>query len=176
MIATMTFQSVISPPGGVWQADTLDDGYECTKYGFCEAGTAVLGYAQTPDYMKFIFFNTSSFFSSLCVVLVIISGFPLDNKAIMWILTFFMVSAVSCMLLTYMWALGLASPNHIYYRIRPLGYLLVYTWIFLLVLICLLQIIRFIFWVRSKPKRTTLTTTQGSESTTTTQSDAGSGT
>ncbi|KAK7396468.1 hypothetical protein VNO78_17501 [Psophocarpus tetragonolobus] len=66
--ATMTFQSVISPPGGVWQGDTTHDGLACTQYGFCEAGTAVLGYAWPPAFLKFIFFNSCSFFSSLCHV------------------------------------------------------------------------------------------------------------
>ncbi|XP_061341454.1 ankyrin repeat-containing protein BDA1-like [Gastrolobium bilobum] len=150
VIATMTFQSVISPPGGVWQADTTTDGFACIEYGFCEAGTAVLGYAQSPDFLKFIFFNSASFFSSLCVLLILISGFPLDNKAIMWILAVLMIAAVTCMLLTYMWALGLASPEHIYYKIRGLGYILVGTWSFLLVAVALIQTFRIVFWARSR--------------------------
>ncbi|KAK7284201.1 hypothetical protein RJT34_18943 [Clitoria ternatea] len=150
VIATMTFQSVISPPGGVWQADTTDGGLACPDYGFCEAGTAVVGYVWSPDFMKFILFNSASFFSSLCVVLVLISGFPLDNKVIMWVLAVLMVAAASCMLFTYMWALGLVSPNHIYYRIRKLGYILVGTWILLLVIVFFIQITRIVFWARSR--------------------------
>ncbi|KAK7284200.1 hypothetical protein RJT34_18942 [Clitoria ternatea] len=152
VIATMTFQSVISPPGGVWQADTIDGGYSCTNYGFCEAGTVVLGYAQYPDFLKFVFFNSASFFSSLCVLLVLISGFPLESKVTMSILASLMIVAASCMLLTYMWALGLVSPNHIYYRIRKLGYILVGTWAFLLGLVGLFQTTRMVFWVRSRRK------------------------
>ncbi|KAJ1387230.1 PGG domain [Sesbania bispinosa] len=44
VIATMTFQSVLSPPGGVWQEDTLEGTHACTDYGICEAGTAVVGH------------------------------------------------------------------------------------------------------------------------------------
>lgn len=127
MIATMTFQSVISPQGGVWQADTKEGSYACTDYGFCEAGTAVVGYVWSPDFFKFVFFNSASFvFASLCVVLVLLSGFPLGNKVIMRVLAVLMIVAVTFMLLTYMmWALGLVSPNHIYYRTRKLGYVMV---------------------------------------------------
>ncbi|TKY62271.1 Ankyrin repeat-containing protein [Spatholobus suberectus] len=153
VIATMTFQSVISPPGGVWQGDTTQDGFTCPDYGFCEAGTAVVGYAWSPDFLKFVFFNSSSFFSSLCVMLVLMSGFPLENKVVMWILAVLMIVAASCMLLTYMWALGLVSPNHIYYRIRKLGYLLVGTWAMLLGLVCLVQTSRIVFWARSRLRR-----------------------
>lgn len=150
VIATMTFQSVISPPGGVWQEDTTKGGYACPDYGFCEAGTAVVGYVWSPDYLKFIFFNSASFFASLCVLLVLVSGFPLHNKFIVWVLAVLMIVAITCMLLTYMWALGLVSPNHIFYRIRDLGFILVGIWSFLLFVVCLIQIARIVFWVRSK--------------------------
>lgn len=155
VIATMTFQSVISPPGGVWQGDTTEDGFTCPDYGFCQAGTAVVGYAWSPDFMKFIFFNSSSFFSSLCVMLLLMSGFPLENRVVMWILAILMIAAASCMLLTYMWALGLVSPNHIYYRIRKLGYLLVGTWSLLLALVAFVQLGRIAFWVKSRRKKST---------------------
>jgi len=155
VIATMTFQSVISPPGGVWQGDTTQDGFTCPDYGFCEAGTAVVGYAWSPDFMKFIFFNSSSFFSSLCVMLVLMSGFPLENRVVKWILAILMIAAASCMLLTYMWALGLVSPNHIYYRIRKLGYLLIGTWAMLLALVAFIQLSRIAFWVRSRRNKST---------------------
>lgn len=155
VIATMTFQSVISPPGGVWQEDTTKGGYACPDYGFCEAGTAVVGYVWSPDFLKFIFFNSASFFASLCVLLVLVSGFPLHNRVIVWLLAVLMIVAITCMLLTYMWALGLVSPNHIFYRIRDLGYILVGIWSFLLFVVCFIQIIRIVFWIRSRRRDST---------------------
>ncbi|PNY02077.1 ankyrin repeat-containing protein [Trifolium pratense] len=80
VIATMTFQSVISPPGSVWQEDTTTGDVSCPRYGFCEAGTAVVSYVWSPDYLKFIYMNSVSFFASLCVLLVLISGLPLHNQ------------------------------------------------------------------------------------------------
>ncbi|MED6109981.1 hypothetical protein PIB30_038695 [Stylosanthes scabra] len=160
VIATITFQSVLSPPGGVWSEDTHAGGYQCNTFGYCEAGTAVLGYAQYPDYVKFIFFNSASFFSSLCALLLIISGFPMNNIVMKWIMTFLMVAAASCMLLTYMWALGMTSPDHIFHRIRSLGYLLVVSWGFLLFIIGFFQVVRFVFWLRSRNSSSTRSTTQ----------------
>ncbi|XP_029124600.1 ankyrin repeat-containing protein BDA1-like [Cajanus cajan] len=71
VIATMTFESSISPPGGVWQEDSITG--SCTTYGICKAGTAVLAYASPHDYKKFIMYDTISFVSSLCVVVLLIS-------------------------------------------------------------------------------------------------------
>ncbi|MCI24895.1 ankyrin repeat protein [Trifolium medium] len=68
VVATMTCQPVISPPGGVWQEDTTTGGVYCPHYGFCEAGTSVVGYVWSPEYLKFIFMNSASFFASMCGV------------------------------------------------------------------------------------------------------------
>lgn len=87
VIATMTFQSTISPPGGVWQEDTHTGGRNCTTYGICKASTAVLAYAWPQKFMRFMAYNTTSFLSSLGVLLLLISGFPLKNKVMMWLLT-----------------------------------------------------------------------------------------
>jgi hypothetical protein len=40
--ATMTFQLVINPQGGVWQEDTTTGAVYCPHYGFCQAGTSQL--------------------------------------------------------------------------------------------------------------------------------------
>lgn len=154
VIATMTFQSTLNPPGGVWQENTQSGGYKCTTYGnICEAGTAVVGYGWSEDYVNFMTFNTISFFASLCVVLVLISGFPLKNKVIMWIMTIAMTIAVTFMLLTYMWALGLVTPHHIYSKLYRLSYILVGAWGIILVAIGLIQTARLVFWI--KKRRTT---------------------
>ncbi|PNX77615.1 ankyrin repeat-containing protein [Trifolium pratense] len=60
VIATMTFQSTISPPGGIWQESTHTGGLNCTTYGICEAGTAVLAYAWPHEFIKFMTYNTTS--------------------------------------------------------------------------------------------------------------------
>lgn len=166
VIGTMTFQSALNPPGGVWQENTHAGGYTCTAYGICKAGTAIVGYDWSEDYVKFMSFNTVSFFASLCVVLVLICGFPIKNKVIMWILTIAnaMIVAVTFMLLTYMWALGLVTPGHMYYdAYRLLGYILGTAWGVILVVVALTQIARFVFWIEIKKRKKKLASTTGDD-------------
>jgi hypothetical protein len=148
VIATMTFQSTISPPGGVWQENTHTGGLNCTTYGVCEAGTAVLAYAWPHQFIKFMTYNTTSFFSSLGVVLLLISGFPLKNKVMMWILTFAMTVAVTFMALTYVFAQGLVTPYHIIQQVFGTAFPLVVAWGILLVVIGLIHTLRLVFWVK----------------------------
>ncbi|XP_057718368.1 uncharacterized protein LOC130932923 [Arachis stenosperma] len=137
-------------PGGVWQENTRNGGHSCKSYGVCEAGTAVVGYVWSEDYVRFMFFNTISFFASLCVVLILISGFPLKNKVVMWVLTIDMTIAVSFMLLTYLWALGLVAPDQLYYRFYKIGFLLGGSWCIILLGIALIQTARLLFWIKKR--------------------------
>nr|ABN08905.1 Ankyrin [Medicago truncatula] len=87
--ATMTFQSALNPPGGVWQENTL----------------ALL--------------------------------------IIMWMLTVAMTIAVTFMMLTYLWAIGLVTPDHIiYYDAYRLGFLLGGAWGVIFLVLALIQIVR----------------------------------
>jgi len=153
VIATMTFQSALNPPGGVWQENTHSGAYTCTTYGICKSGNAILGYDDAQDYVKFMSFNTVSFFASLCVVLILVCGFPLKNTVIMWILTVAMTIAVTFMLLTYLWAIGLVTPGHIYYHAYRLGFFLGGAWGVILLVLALIQIVRFVFWIRKRKRK-----------------------
>ncbi|BAT84811.1 hypothetical protein LR48_Vigan03g180800 [Vigna angularis] len=118
VIASMTFQSVISPPGGVWQEDTFSGGLNCSSYGICKGGTAVLAYDLAHEgFLRFATFNTVSFFSSLCVVMVLISGLRVDNKPMMSMLTIVLFLALSSISLAYVSAQRLVTPNHLAHRI-----------------------------------------------------------
>ena len=151
MIATMAFTSVINPPGGVWQGDTKQDGFACHDYGFCEAGTAVMGYVWPLAFVKFLSSNSLSFFLSLCVMLVLVIGFPVENnKVVMWMLAVLIIGAATCMMFTYVWALGLISPNHIFDRSSQLGSLMNTAWMILLTIFSLIQTSRIGFWFRSR--------------------------
>ncbi|KDP40728.1 hypothetical protein JCGZ_24727 [Jatropha curcas] len=58
VIATMTFQAAMNPPGGGWQQDFVDvsGGSACSKSNICEAGTLVLAYAYPDQYIYYITF------------------------------------------------------------------------------------------------------------------------
>ncbi|KAK7345685.1 hypothetical protein VNO77_16294 [Canavalia gladiata] len=148
VIATMTFQSAISPPGGVWQEDTLTGGLNCSIYGICKAGTAVLAYDWSHGFLKFMAFNTTSFFSSLCVVLLLISGFRLENKLMMWILTIAMTLALTFMGLTYFWAQSLVTPDHIVDKVNRMGIPLSIVWVIILLVVGLIHVIHLVFWIK----------------------------
>ncbi|XP_004495279.1 uncharacterized protein [Cicer arietinum] len=152
VIATMTFQSTISPPGGVWQENTHTGGLNCTTYGICEAGTAVLAYAWPHEFVQSMTYNTTSFFSSLGVVLLLISGFPIKNKVMMWVLTMAMTIAVTFMALTYVFAQGLVTPYHIIQTYFSMAHPLVVAWGILLLVFGLIHTLRLVFWVKKRTK------------------------
>ncbi|KAL5149068.1 Ankyrin repeat-containing protein BDA1 [Glycine soja] len=153
VIATMTFQSAISPPGGVWQEDTITGGHNCTTYGICKAGTAVLAYDWPHGFLKFMTFNTTSFFSSLAVVLLLISGFRLENKLMMWILTMGMTLALTFMGLTYFWAQSLVTPDHIVDKVNRMGIPLSIVWVIMLLVAVLVHGVNLFLWVKKYVKK-----------------------
>jgi hypothetical protein len=152
VIATMAFQAGINPPGGVWQQNTSNpaEGYNCNQQNICEAGTAVLSYLYPDDYLLFIYFNTTSFFASLCVILLVIVGFPLRSKLFIWLLMSTMTISVASMTLTYIKAVGLVTPNHISKKYSSLALILVYIWMGMVLIASVIHIIRLLYWMVKK--------------------------
>ncbi|KAJ1420365.1 PGG domain [Sesbania bispinosa] len=84
VIATLTFQIAINPPGGVWQSDTSTQ-QGCAPGNICKAGTSVLAFGgsnQKLKYELFILLCTISFSASQTIILLLISGFPLRNRCL----------------------------------------------------------------------------------------------
>ncbi|XP_041006598.1 ankyrin repeat and SAM domain-containing protein 1A-like isoform X2 [Juglans microcarpa x Juglans regia] len=128
VIATMTFQAGITPPGGVWQENTTTGGSNCSE-PVCEAGTAVLSYAWPLDYIR--------------------------NKFAIWFLTLAMTTAVTFMALTYLWAVGLATPDHLLRKVYRMAYSSAGTWIGLLVIVGVVNTIRLFYWIMKKLRKST---------------------
>jgi hypothetical protein len=152
VMATMAFQAGINPPGGVWQQNTSNsiEGSNCTQDNICEAGKAVLSYSDPDDYLWFLYFNTTSFFASLCVILLVIIGFPLRSKLFIWLLTSAMTISIASMTFTYKQAVTLVSPNHILNRFQSLGMKYIYIWAGIFLIVGVIHIIRLLYWMVKK--------------------------
>ncbi|MBA0691180.1 hypothetical protein Goari_008822, partial [Gossypium aridum] len=118
LIATISFQVAVSPPGGVWAQDYTDSvgAYNCkVDYGKCVARTAVMAYVYLDLYLLLTIYAMISFTASLGVVLLAISGLPLKNKLCTRLMIIAMVLAISFVFATFETALTLVTPDHIYY-------------------------------------------------------------
>lgn len=112
LIATMSFQVAVNPPGGFWQADTTADQGCPSGQPICKAGTAVQAYGTTNDYRIFIACSTVSFSASMGIMLLLISGVPLKNKVSVGILILGMFISILFVAATFMMSIGFVKAPH----------------------------------------------------------------
>ncbi|KZV54444.1 ankyrin repeat-containing protein-like [Dorcoceras hygrometricum] len=75
LIATATYQSVLSPPGGVWQDDFWPIANSTVKQPpRHSAGESVMGTNKPISYGLFLLFNSMGFFMSLQIIYLLTSG------------------------------------------------------------------------------------------------------
>ncbi|XP_058111728.1 ankyrin repeat-containing protein BDA1-like [Magnolia sinica] len=109
LIATGTFQAGLNPPGGLWQ-DTGFDGEKVKHF----AGEAIMSYRSPLRYTVFLIFNGIGFVASQLIILLLISGFPLQRRSVLWVFMVIMWVAVSSMVVTYTYVMSALTS----YRVR----------------------------------------------------------
>nr|GMC85127.1 ankyrin repeat-containing protein NPR4-like [Ipomoea batatas] len=117
LLATMTFQAIVNPPGGVLSenrviikdvaapapAPTSDEkGY---------TGESVMSYYQPIAYQVFVVANTLSFVASLSVILLLISGLPLHRKFFMYVMMITMWVAITAAGFSYVVCLQMITAS-----------------------------------------------------------------
>ncbi|XP_022152683.1 ankyrin repeat-containing protein BDA1-like [Momordica charantia] len=158
VIATVTFQAAINPPGGVWQQDTRYNSSSSSHHynptpndgTIFPAGSAIMAYRYQEAHLVYLMMNTVSFLASASVILLIISRFPLKNKICSWILTLTMGAAVAFLALGYLLGARLVSLNDVYYTnvSAYIGYSIAfYVWFGMIALVNLCYVLRFLVWV-----------------------------
>ncbi|XP_010542410.1 PREDICTED: uncharacterized protein LOC104815630 [Tarenaya hassleriana] len=157
VIASMSFQVMVNPPGGVWQDDKCNGGgggdqtgglFTGRRNGVCTriAGTSVLEYgSKRTAYLGVVISSTVSFAASMSIILLVISGLRLRNRMIMGILILFMLAAVICMVGAFFFAVALVQSDDAFIRYVLLVYL--GFWVVFPLLILVIQLIRFLIWL-----------------------------
>jgi hypothetical protein len=176
VIATMTFQMVLNPPGGVWplkddttnrlsdtanspsananspDADIRDYSDVCIPVSgkYLCAGQAILGVVDDYGYLQFLIANTVCFISSLSICLLLVSGISLNHRFLMWLLSIGMCITLTSLALSYLTAVLITTPEGVLY-VKKAGQTIIlkgvrYSWAALLLIIGFCHILRLVIW------------------------------
>ncbi|KAI7749789.1 hypothetical protein M8C21_012147 [Ambrosia artemisiifolia] len=138
VVAGMSFHSGINPPGG-----TITD----TQNGRYSLGNAVQTEVDMDNWNRFVAYNSLTMITSLAIVVVLISGLPLRNKFLMWVLTLGTLFAMVSMVATYLQSLAMMAPD-MYVNVTSVWICLI--WMLGCGVIALIHTIFFVVWVAMK--------------------------
>ncbi|XP_037497482.1 ankyrin repeat-containing protein ITN1 [Jatropha curcas] len=155
VIATMTFQAAMNPPGGVWQQDFVDvsGGSACSKSNICEAGTSVLAYAYPDQYIYYITFNSIAFAASLTVIALIVGGFPLKNKFCVWLLAQAINITLSFLLVSYVNGMLIVTPSRYREKMANMDFKVISVYALVILVAGIIELIRFAVWTVKKLRK-----------------------
>ncbi|GMJ07601.1 hypothetical protein HRI_004429300 [Hibiscus trionum] len=144
LMATMSFQTGLTPPGGLWQDGLIQapQGNNNNTDGSYEAGTSITAYRNQSYYGQYLAANTISFIASMSIILLLITGLPFKRRFFMWILTVIMWVAISAMAYTYRISLLVFTPKSQELKVTEiLNYALV-VWLLVMAALLLAHTIR----------------------------------
>ncbi|KAJ4717499.1 Ankyrin repeat family protein [Melia azedarach] len=101
LIATMAFQAGVNPPKSPLQDSSSPDNSRPAAAPVHRSPTLGLIFISQGFYT----YNTIGFLASMSIILLLISGLPLNHRIWMWILSAILWVAISSMVLTYMAAI-----------------------------------------------------------------------
>ncbi|KAL4291675.1 hypothetical protein GQ457_14G007140 [Hibiscus cannabinus] len=150
LTATISFQVAFNPPGGVWQQHYHKKTEPIcwrSQDGVCQPGTSILAYLYPGDYFSLIVFATVSFFASISIVMLGISGLPLKNKFSTWLMTVAMIIAITFTTLTYLYSMVLVTPDYLLSQANKAYNSTFYFWLSLLGIVALFATLRLLLWL-----------------------------
>ncbi|XP_058208082.1 uncharacterized protein LOC131321085 [Rhododendron vialii] len=148
LMATMAYQSILSPPGGFWQETKLAPSpSSIDPLDQHTAGEAIMDNSRDGSYGTYLVLNTIVLGTSLSTIMLAMTGFPMDNKFLTWLLVFTVYITLSCMAGAYMIAINLVSKKQISDD-ALIG--LSIGWICICVFVMVLHLCRFLVWLGDK--------------------------
>jgi len=147
LIASLTFQSAINPPGGVVPAK--ESGEVQCRNSSC-SGQAVLALVYPNGYTSFLYCNTVCFVSSLAVCLLLVSGLSLNNRFFTWLLSIGMCISLSSLTLTYLFGAQMVVPDLVWGPTTTMFGRVIIVWMILLGLIAFFLSLRLLVWILTK--------------------------
>ncbi|KAK3436046.1 hypothetical protein EUGRSUZ_C00702 [Eucalyptus grandis] len=140
LLATMAFQASITPPGGLWQDN---DGHS--------AGESIMAHQYPDHYKKFIACNTIIFVTSLSIIMLFISGLPLEKPQITtWIAMVTTWVAIIFTAVAYSISIWVFTPSGVLHFTNKTVRVAVLTWTGLMAFIFLCHIVRLILKMAPK--------------------------
>ncbi|KAL9304317.1 hypothetical protein ACSQ67_021580 [Phaseolus vulgaris] len=150
VIATMTFQSALNPPGGVRPPKESQGIVGCSDDLWPCPGESVLGFTQSKLYTHFLIWNTTCFISSSAVCLLLVGGFPLEHRFFTWLLSIGMCITITSLTLTYKYGVEMVSPDPVWKTSLSMFRIVFKIWIALLILVAFVLCLRLFIWILTK--------------------------
>ncbi|XP_042052919.1 ankyrin repeat-containing protein At5g02620-like [Salvia splendens] len=135
LIATMAFQAAVSPPGGVWQADGLDNE---TGRAY-KAGFAVMATKHPRTYKSFVIANIVSFISSTIAILLLSTAGASNHSRFVKIASFTEWVSMGAIAITYGASFVMTNPNMVEFGINNVVFITTGIFVPVIVVIFLLD-------------------------------------
>ncbi|GMG99144.1 hypothetical protein Nepgr_000984 [Nepenthes gracilis] len=130
LIATMAFQAGLSPPGGVWQDATHEN------------GTSVLAHTRPIYYNVYVLTTTIALASSMSIIILLVSGLPCKRASVGFIMMLMWIALMATMN-TYLISMHALTPKDGYTMAIPVIRILSWVWSSLVGLLLLGHILRY---------------------------------